>query len=405
MFNFLSEFSPIISAIRRSKAGALMLLFQIAITTAIVSNAAFIIQERITYLDQDTGYPEQEIFSFHFRSFAPDINLNQRYELDEQLLRNIPGVINATYVSAAPLSGSGSNSGFSSVPLGQTGIELHATYIFSDENILETLGVSVAQGRAFTAEDVLVTEDLSKLPNIAIVSKTFMETLFPDGDGLGNTFYTDNDPIKIVGVVDHLIGPWLNAKNAKNVILFPYMNVQSNYQFMVRADASERAAIMGQIEEIMLQADDQRVIMAPEGLDTSKANYTASDRLMLRMLLVLIVVLVAVTALGNFGLTLFNINKRTKQIGTRRAIGARKSDIVRYFLLENILICSVGLVLGGVAAVVLGEQLMQMYSLPALDPQYVYFTTGFVLLLSALTVIVPAIKAANIPPSIATRTI
>lgn len=405
MFNFLSEFSPIISAIRRSKAGALMLLFQIAITTAIVSNAAFIIQERITYLDQDTGYPEQEIFSFHFRSFAPDINLNQRYELDEQLLRNIPGVINATYVSAAPLSGSGSRSEFSNVPLGQTGIELHATYIFSDENILETLGVSVAQGRAFTAEDVLVTEDLSKLPNIAIVSKTFMETLFPDGDGLGNTFYTDNDPIKIVGVVDHLIGPWLNAKNAKNVILFPYMNVQSNYQFMVRADASERAAIMGQIEEIMLQADDQRVIMAPEGLDTSKANYTASDRLMLRMLLVLIVVLVAVTALGNFGLTLFNINKRTKQIGTRRAIGARKSDIVRYFLLENILICSVGLVLGGVAAVVLGEQLMQMYSLPALDPQYVYFTTGFVLLLSALTVIVPAIKAANIPPSIATRTI
>lgn len=405
MFSFLSELRPIFNALRRAKAGALMLLFQVAITTAIVSNAAFIINERMTYLNQDTGYPEDEIFQFSFLSFAEDINLNQRYELDEQILRDIPGVIDATSVSAVPLSGSGSNSGFSTAPLDVEGIEANAAYIFSDEHILETLGVTISEGRAFTADDVLLTEDFNELPNIAIVSRHFMEALFPDGDGLGNTFYSENNPIKIVGVVDNMTGPWMNASSAKNVILLPYMNAQSYYKFIVRTHPGERDAIMSQIEDIMLDADNQRVIASIRAMDESKKRYTASDTLMLRMLLVLIAVLIAVTALGNFGLTMFNINKRTKQIGTRRAIGARKSDIVRYFLLENTLVCAAGLALGSAGAIALANQLMQMYSLPALDHLYVAYTTGFVLLISLLAVIVPAMRAANISPSIATRTI
>ena len=97
MTSIFSEISPIFNALRRSKAGAMMLLFQIAITTAIVSNAAFIIQERMTYLNQDTGYPEQEIFLFSFRSFAEDINLMDwmgqwRQEGDdEQVIRSFLG--------------------------------------------------------------------------------------------------------------------------------------------------------------------------------------------------------------------------------------------------------------------------------------------------------------------------
>uniref|UniRef100_UPI0038F71334 hypothetical protein n=1 Tax=Streptomyces niveiscabiei TaxID=164115 RepID=UPI0038F71334 len=53
------EIKPIFHALCRSKVGAILLLIQIAITTAIVSNAAFIIQDRIAFLNQETGYPEQ----------------------------------------------------------------------------------------------------------------------------------------------------------------------------------------------------------------------------------------------------------------------------------------------------------------------------------------------------------
>jgi len=106
------EIKPIFNALCRSKAGALMLLIQIAITTAIVSNAAFIINDRIQYLQQDTGYPEHEIFSFSVFTYGTDVQLTQKFEENEVMLRDIPGVISATMISDVPLSGSGSASSF-----------------------------------------------------------------------------------------------------------------------------------------------------------------------------------------------------------------------------------------------------------------------------------------------------
>ena len=100
-----------------------------------------------------------------------------------------------------------------------------------------------------------------------------------------------------------------------------------------------------------------------------------------------------------------SINKRTKQIGTRRALGARKSAIVNYFLVENALICSAGLFLGAIAALLLAQLLMQHFSIAVLPPSYIAATAAMVFTMSILAVFGPAKRAANISPSIATRTI
>lgn len=401
----MSELIPIFNALRRSKAGALMLLFQIAITTAIVSNAAYIIYDRLTYLHQDTGYPENEIFHFRIMSFAEDVNYNQRYEMDKALIRNIPGVIDVTTTNAVPLTGSGSSSSFRVAPEPEESVTASAAYLTVNENALQTFGLEVMAGRNFTREDVLVTDSPNDLPTVAIVSKAFADAIFPEGDGLGKTAYYGATPFKIIGTIENMRGPWLHSESAENVILFPLVQGQPRQRFVVRTHPNERNSVMAQIEDLLLEEDNQRVINNLETLDKSKADYNASDTLMLRMLLVLIVILIAVTALGNFGLTMFNIGKRTKQIGTRRALGARKSAIIRYFLLENTLVCLAGLIPGCIGAILLAEQLMQLYSVSALDYSYVLATAVFVLLISLLAVIVPAQRAANISPSIATRTI
>lgn len=126
-------------------------------------------------------------------------------------------------------------------------------------------------------------------------------------------------------------GPWLKDSHPNNVALIPYIQGKTYAQFAVRTKPGQRAAVMKQIENAMLNNYSKRVINNIKGLDELKDQYMAADKLMMRMLIVLITILVLVTALGIFGLTLFNINKRTKQIGTRRALGARKSAIVNYF--------------------------------------------------------------------------
>jgi putative ABC transport system permease protein len=238
-----------------------------------------------------------------------------------------------------------------------------------------------------------------------IVTRALAKELFPERDALGQTVYFGSDPLKIVGIVELMKGPWLQDSKPDNVAIIPFVSASTFQHIIVRTQPEQRAAIMRQIEDLMLEDHSKRVIIGLDAMDVKKAEYNASDTLMLRMLVVLIIVLLLVTALGIFGLTVFNINKRTKQIGTRRALGARKSTIINYFLVENAMICCVGVTIGTIGAFFLGKVLLQHYSIPALDNMYIFSTALFVIAISLLSVLMPANKAANISPSIATRSI
>ena len=399
------EIKPIFHALCRSKVGAILLLIQIAITTAIVSNAAFIIQDRVSYLSQETGYPEQDIFVFNVMMFGKDVSPSQQYELDEAMLRQIPGVVDAAYSSNTPLSGSGSSSDFSLKPAPEESKSARTSYMFIDEHGINTYGVKLIAGRNYTEDEVIVTDNYDELSKVTVVTKTLLDELFPDGNGLGQTVYFGDIPMKIIGVIDLMKGPWLKDSRPDNVALLPFIKPGTNARFVVRTEPGQRQSVMNRVEEAMLKNYNKRVISRIRGLDDDKESYMAEDTLMMRMLIVLITILVLVTALGIFGLTLFNISKRTKQIGTRRALGARKSAIISYFLVENAMICVVGLVIGVIAAVYLGQLLMQHFSIAQLDISYVLATALAVFVMSLLAVLAPAKRAANISPSIATRTI
>lgn len=399
------EIKPIFHALCRSKVGAILLLIQIAITTAIVSNAAFIIQDRISYLSQETGYPEQDIFVFNVMMFGKDVSPSQQYELDEAMLRQIPGVVDAAYSSNTPLLGSGSSSDFSLKPAPEESKSARSSYMFIDEHGINTYGVKLIAGRNYTEDEVIVTDNYDELSKVTVVTKTLLDELFPDGNGLGQTVYFGDIPMKVIGVVELMKGPWLKDSRPDNVALLPFIKPGTNARFVVRTEPGQRQSVMNRVEEAMLKNYNKRVISRIRGLDDDKESYMAEDTLMMRMLIVLITILVLVTALGIFGLTLFNISKRTKQIGTRRALGARKSAIISYFLVENAMICIVGLVIGVIAAVYLGQVLMQHFSIAQLDISYVLATALAVFVMSLLAVLAPAKRAANISPSIATRTI
>jgi len=114
---------------------------------------------------------------------------------------------------------------------------------------------------------------------------------------------------------------------------------------------------------------------------------------------------VTVALAGSLALASFSVAERTRQIGVRRALGASRGEIVRYFLLENLVLTTFGLALGlGLAAGMnqLVRRIMEDMVLTAdvaLLSMTVFLTTG---LLSAL---VPARRAALIPPWAATRTL
>ena len=104
-----------------------------------------------------------------------------------------------------------------------------------------------------------------------------------------------------------------------------------------------------------------------------KQSSYAGDSLMAVTLSVVTGLVLIFSALGIFGLATFNVNTRTRQIGTRRAVGARKRDIVSYFMAENWMVTTLGVVVGCGLALAVGFWLSNQFALPRLD---LYFLVG-----------------------------
>ncbi len=136
-----------------------------------------------------------------------------------------------------------------------------------------------------------------------------------------------------------------------------------------------------------------------------KDRYFTEARIIVGGMTAVIVLLLVVTGLGIVGVTSFAVTERTRQIGTRRALGATKPAIVRYFLVENWMITSFGAVLGVVLAYVLNYLLVTGTQAVKLDWRLVAIGVVLLWAQSVAATLAPALRAASVPPVIATRAV
>jgi putative ABC transport system permease protein len=126
---------------------------------------------------------------------------------------------------------------------------------------------------------------------------------------------------------------------------------------------------------------------------------------MMWLLVAVCIALLVVTALGIVGLASFWVQQRTKQIGVRRALGATRGQILRYFQTENFLLATVGIVIGMMLAYGINQLLMGKYELPRLPALYLPIGAVVLWLLGQISVLGPARRAAAVPPAVATRSV
>ena len=140
-----------------------------------------------------------------------------------------------------------------------------------------------------------------------------------------------------------------------------------------------------------------------KSMEDMRDEYYRQDRAMAWLLAAVIVALLVVTALGIVGLASFWVQQRTKQIGIRRALGATRGQILRYFQTENFLLASIGIAVGMLLAYAINQLLMGKYELPRLPLVYLPVGAITLWLLGQFAVFWPARRAAAVPPAVATR--
>jgi putative ABC transport system permease protein len=400
------DIKPILSSLRRSPTGAILVSLQIALALSIVVNSLFIIVQRFEKVNRDPGIDVPNIFFVGWVPATDKFQGEVTIREDLAVLRSLPGVVAATVVNAVPLSGGGSSTSMYTEP-NEKGRRGDMNYFQVDEQGLDTFGVKLAEGRNFDA--TMVTKparNSSTSPAGILVTRDVARDMFPGESALGKTIYTGtSQPVTILGIIDRMHGSWPGWDKVGNVALFPVISDETFARYMVRAKPGQRDSVMKAAEDALSKVDNGRVILRVRSQEYVAATTYADDRAMATYLGVVIALLLGISALGIFGLAAFNVSTRTKQIGTRRAVGARRSDILRYFLAENWLITTAGVVVGCVLALLLGYWLSATFELPRLKLYYLVVGVGVLWVVSLVAALRPARRASMVSPAIATRTV
>jgi putative ABC transport system permease protein len=399
---------PIASALWRNRTGALLVAVQIAIGLAVLVNAIYVVKQRVELIGRPTGMDTANMIWVASAGFAKDYDYEATWREDIAVLRGMPGVKAASLFSNIPLSGGGSSTGYQARPGEVSPKEtIPGNKYDVDEAAIAALGVKLVAGRPFEASEILPPSETFEDAPQAIVTKTFAKKLFPgDENFLGKTFYNGlSEPTVIVGVMEHMQGAWVGWDDLENVVLFPRQKNGPTSIYLVRTEPGQRDAIMRDIEAKLGGSNPDRLLRWVRPFDYFIDQSYLRDRNMAIFLVSVTTALLAITALGIFGLATFNVSTRIRQIGTRRAVGARRMDIVRHFLVENWMVTTAGIVAGCGAALGIGYWISVEYELPRLD---LYFLVGGVLaiwLIGLAAALQPARRASTISPAVASRTV
>lgn len=405
---------PILSTLRRHKITALLVILEIALTCAIVCNAVFLISQRIDRIHMPSGIVEHELLQIQLANIGAKADEKARTAADMAAIRQIPGVTAVASVDQVPFGNSSNNSGIKIDPK-QNKSTLNATNYFG-ENVAQTLGLQLVAGRFLQSDEYVDLEDAIKayaagesnskaLPHSVVITQSMAERLWPGQQALGKELYMGSElPLTVVGIVKALVRPAIWDDSAAQYSMLIPIRV-NNGQYVIRTAPQDRDRVLKTALEKLKLINPNRVVLKKRTWDEVREKFFQNDRAMTGLLVGVCIALLVVTALGIVGLGSFWVAQRRRQIGVRRALGATRRHILHYFQTENFLLATIGIAVGMVLAYGINLFLMTHYELPRLPA--IYFPVGAVLLwlIGQAAVLGPAMRAAAVPPVVATRSV
>lgn len=408
------HFKPILSALMRHKVVLTLLVLVIALSCGVVSNSVFLMSLHLKRLNLPAGYDENQVVEIAADNLLTPGSDEAKRRTREALaaLRQLPGVKDATFSNLVPMDYSAFFPGY--VALDEKDAASHAgvlVAVYGGEHLTDTLGLRLVAGRWLNPLSFIDYADVFKsgssvAPAEALITKALAERVWPGQNPLGKSFYFTGGkpPTVVVGVVEHLPRPVLFGAGEEDfsIVLPLRLWLDDGGYYLIRTDPSQREQVLRAAVASLHRLDPHVAIISQRPLTDARAEQLGKDLATARILAGLCITLLLITGLGIVGLSSYWVQQRRRQIGVRRALGATRSDILRYFMLENFLLTSLGVVLGMALAYGLSMLLMHYYELPRLP--WFYFPLGALALwlTGQLAVLVPALRASTVSPAAAT---
>ncbi|HEY3056493.1 MAG TPA: FtsX-like permease family protein [Thermoanaerobaculia bacterium] len=397
---------PIFRAMRHNRTRVILIVLEIAFTLAIVTNCVNMINAERTKMVKPSGFDDDHLLWVRSAPFRPEFREQQyilnHVDADLRVLQSTPGVRAVLNTNFVPWQGGGSSTTVKIA--GTKDIPLRSQVYYSKGDVFGTLGTKLIEGRDFTPNDYDY-DQINGNPKVVIVSKALAELLFKTPHVVGKQIEDSAATYTIVGVLDPFYNPY--GWPIHEYVFFAPSTVGSfarGTRFLLRVEPGAMKSVVAALEPRLTKANDGRSITV-KTIDEIKSTFFAGGRLVMKGMTAVIALLVFVTALGIIGITSLSVAERTRQIGTRRALGATRGDILKHFIVENWMVTTAGLLLGIAATYGLNFLLVTHVSGVKMDWRFVAVGMALLWINGLVATIPPALRGASVSPAIATRSV
>ena len=408
------QIKPIFSAMLRNKLGPILVAVQVALSLAILANAIYIVNLRLAVAARPSGVAnELDVFRLHVSNQKLGGHEEQiaMQKQEAATIRAVLGVSSVARTNSFPISFSGSNSGVSADRKQNSETTAAGIYV-SPDSLVKTWGLKLIQGQDFQAGDYIETDPNTSKDFVkkVIISLALAEKLFPgESNFVGKEFFFGNGEgakdVRVVGVVETLQTSNGNVEERGAFsALLPARVTNTSYDgYAVRVEKGQRDTVMKEVEAALRKASTTPIKVSLKTMEKIRIDRYRAEKGLAWMLLAVSCLLIVVTASGIVGMSTLWVAQRRKQIGVRRALGARRVDILLYFVIENIMITTGGIAAGTLLALALNQLLVSQFELSKLPLSYLFVAPLVFWVLGVMAVYAPAWRAASISPATATR--
>ncbi len=294
-----------------------------------------------------------------------------------------------------------------------------STILGVDQNYLDVDGYQVTRGRGFSEKDYTESR------KVVLLDKTSASNLFPDGDSIGKTIEIKGEPFTVIGLV------------AKKAAAQPVINSMEDYYRYASEDGSGFVCVPDSVWPIIYRYDEPQNLMVravstddmtaagEKAADILNAYLTVSDETIQykgedlleqatqiqeissstnQQLIWIASISLLVGGIGVMNIMLVSVTERTREIGLKKALGAKKRDILVQFLTEASVLTLLGGIVGVVAGVILAYAISAISAVPvAISGAAILIAVLFSTLIGVIFGLIPSLKAANMNPIDALR--
>ena len=390
------------SSVHHWRFSNLLISGQIAMALILSIGMGLMIRSMMELSSADTGFNRENLVTF--KVGVRKMNEQQRYQFNHDFLERLsalPYVKSASTDSSVPcypwgMSAPATIEGFTP----PDGKQIRVVYHSVSTDYFRTLQIPIRRGRDISPEEY------EKKEHVAVINENLARTFWPDKDPIGRELTFCRQQYRVIGVAADMVQGNVRIDRPNHLFLpfdvFTEFN-SSDLNFVVRTTA-DTGTVIEQARSMLRDIDPTLPL---DGVGTFKEHMNkrlSQERFTTTFLTVFASIALLLIVIGIYGVVSYAVAQRTREIGVRMALGAKKTNILTLILKQGLILLIIGSIAGLAGAVGLTRFLSSyLYEVSATDPVTFVFVPLLIAVVSMLACFIPARRAAKIDPMEALR--